>query len=146
MERFDIISDGEKDPHHETAAEIKRYLEYQGKCARIIGSPSQVEDESLADIAIVLGGDGYVIQAAKRFAGTGVPILGVNFGTLGFLTEVEKPKLVQSVDAILEGRYEIDQRIALTARLAKPGVGAATGLAINEFVIAKQDFGHMITA
>ena len=97
-------------------------------------------------MAIVLGGDGYVIQAAKRFAGAGVPIFGVNFGTLGFLTEVEKPRITQALNEILAGRYEVEKRIALTGRLQKPSVGEAIGLAVNEFIIGKQDLGHMITA
>jgi len=146
MQKFYLISDSEKDLHHETAGDIKRYLESHGKYAKIVGSSSQVDYENGADMAIVLGGDGYIIQAAKRFAGAGVPILGVNFGTLGFLTEVEKPRLKQAVDAILAGRYEVEKRIALTGRLQKPSVGEAIGLAVNEFIIGKQDLGHMITA
>lgn len=146
MDKFYIISDDEKDLRHETAAGIKRYLESHGKYAKIVGSPSQVEDEHWADIAIVLGGDGYIIQAAKRFAGADVPILGANFGTLGFLTEVEKPRIQQAVEEILAGHYEVEKRIALTGRLQKQAGGEAIGLAVNEFVIGKQDFGHMITA
>ena len=131
---------------HETANEIKRYLESHGKYAKIVGSPSGIEDKYWADMAIVLGGDGYVIQAAKRFAGADVPILGVNFGTLGFLTEVEKPRIQQTLNEILAGRYEVEKRIALTGRVQKPSLGEVIGLAVNEFIIGKQDLGHMITA
>ena len=82
MKNFQIISDVEKDLHHETASEIKRYLESHEKCAKIVGSSSEVTQIDWADLVIVLGGDGYVIQAAKRFAGSHVPIFGVNFGKL----------------------------------------------------------------
>lgn len=146
MKNFFIISDAEKDLKQETAGEIKRYLESHGKYAKIVGSSSEINDKDWADMAIVLGGDGYVIQAAKRFAGAGVPIFGVNFGTLGFLTEVEKPRITQALNEILAGRYEVEKRIALTGRLQKPSVGEAIGLAVNEFIIGKQDLGHMITA
>lgn len=146
MEKFYLISDDEKDLQYEAAGEIKRYLDSYGKCAKIVSGPAQIQDRCWADMAIVLGGDGYVIQAAKRFAGTGVPILGVNFGTLGFLTEVEKPKLTYALEEILAGRYEVEKRMALTGRLQKQAVGEAIGLAVNEFIIGKQDFGHMITA
>lgn len=146
MEKFYIISDAEKDLQHETANEIKRYLESHGKYAKIVGSPSEIEEKRWADMAIVLGGDGYVIQAAKRFAGANVPILGVNFGTLGFLTEVEKPRIQQALNEILAGNYEVEKRMALTGRVQKPSVGEAIGLAVNEFIIGKQDLGHMITA
>ena len=146
MEKFYIISDAEKDLQHETANEIKRYLESHGKYAKIVGSPTGIEEKCWADMAIVLGGDGYVIQAAKRFAGADVPILGVNFGTLGFLTEVEKPRIQQALNEILAGNYEVEKRMALTGRVQKPSVGEAIGLAVNEFIIGKQDLGHMITA
>lgn len=146
MENFIIISDAEKDIHHETAEEIKRYLASHGKCAKIVGSSAQIEKDKWADMAIVLGGDGYVIQAAKHFAGESVPILGVNFGTLGFLSVVEKPRIHQALDDILQGNYQVERRMALTGRLEKAAAGAAIGLAVNEFIIGKQDFGHMITA
>ena len=146
MKNFQIISDVEKDLHHETASEIKRYLESHEKCAKIVGSSSEVTQIDWADLVIVLGGDGYVIQAAKRFAGSHVPIFGVNFGTLGFLTEVEKPRIQKALYEILSGNYEVEKRMALTGRVQKTSVGEAIGIAINEFIIGKQDFGHMITA
>lgn len=146
MDKFIIIADEKKDINYETAEEIKRYLASHGKCAKIVGSSAQVSEEDCFDMAIVLGGDGYVMQAAKQFAGKNVPILGVNFGTLGFLTEVEKPRIHQALKDVLEGNYEVEQRMALTGRLKKASTGEAIGLAVNEFIIAKQDFGHMITA
>ncbi len=146
MDNFIIISDAEKDIGHETAEDIKRYLESYGKCARIVGDLAQIGGEIRTDMAIVLGGDGSVIQAAKRFAGESLPILGVNFGTLGFLTVVEKPRIHQALDDILRGDYEVEKRMALTGRLEKAASGEASALAVNEFIIGKQDFGRMITA
>lgn len=144
MKHFYIISDKKKDSCHETAQEIKRYLESHGKCAKIVGDSSQVDLRQMTDMAIVLGGDGYVIQAAKRLAGTSVPILGVNFGTLGFLTEVEKPKIYDALDEILSHHYEVECCMAL--RCQKMQEEKRESLAVNEFIIGKQDFGHMITA
>ena len=107
VKNYYIISDEEKDRNYETAQEIKRYLEKHEKCAKIekVSAPEGRED--WADMAVVLGGDGFMIQAAKRFAGRDVPILGVNFGTLGFLTEVERPKIRKALDSILAGRFEV---------------------------------------
>ena len=116
MKNFQIISDVEKDLHHETASEIKRYLESHEKCAKIVGSSSEVTQIDWADLVIVLGGDGYVIQAAKRFAGSHVPIFGVNFGTLGFLTEVEKPRIQKALYEILSGNYEVEKRLPAECR------------------------------
>lgn len=145
MKNFQIISDVEKDIHHETASEIKRYLESHEKCAKIVGSSSEVTQIDWADLVIVLGGDGYVIQAAKRLPAS-CSVFGVNFGTLGFLTEVEKPRIQKALYEILSGNYEVEKRMALTGRVQKTSVGEAIGIAINEFIIGKQDFGHMITA
>lgn len=140
---FYIISGGKKEQNFETSEEIKRYLEKHGKCARIEKMSATVGQEDWADMVIVLGGDGSMIQAAKHFAGRGIPILGVNFGTLGFLTEVERPKIKKALDSILAGRYEVEKRMALTGRLQ--GDDSEARLAVNEFIIGKQDFGHMIT-
>ncbi len=145
MTNFFILSDAKKDHNFETAEEIKRYLENNRKCARIIKVPAPAGGESWADMAIVLGGDGSMIQAAKRFAGKGVPILGVNFGTLGFLTEVEKPKIRTALDSVLAGKFMVEKRMALTGRVLRKSYGEEIGLAVNEFIIGKQDFGHMIT-
>lgn len=146
MENFYIISDEEKDVGYETAEEIKRYLENHKKCATIVGDSSQIPENAVVELAIVLGGDGSVLQTAKRFAGKNIPILGVNFGTLGFLTEVEKPRIKEALDCVLSGQYEIEKRMAITGRVQKKAVGEAISLAINEFIIGKQDFGHMMTA
>lgn len=145
LKNFYIISDVEKDIDHETAEEIKRYLENNEKCARIVGHASLVTDNEWADMVIVLGGDGSVIQASECFAGKNVPILSVNFGTLGFLTEVERPRIKEALDAILAGRYKVEKRMALTGMVHRKNIGEAKGFAVNEFIIGKQDFGHMIT-
>ena len=108
MNCFYIISDTKKDYRLESAEEIKRYLEKNKKCAKIVGNASQVPADDKDSFVIVLGGDGSVLQAAKYLAGTGIPILGVNFGTLGFLTEVEKPRILEALDLILAGHYEIE--------------------------------------
>lgn len=140
---FYIISGGKKEQNYETSEEIKRYLEKHEKCVKIEKMSATVGQEDWADMVIVLGGDGSMIQAAKHFAGRGIPILGVNFGTLGFLTEVERPKIKKALDSILAGRYEVEKRMALTGRLQ--GNDSEARLAVNEFIIGKQDFGHMIT-
>ncbi|MBR1873350.1 MAG: NAD(+)/NADH kinase, partial [Eubacterium sp.] len=92
MKDFVILVDKKKEPGLETAHEIERYLGDQVSSVRVVDDPEKLTDTD-ADIVLVLGGDGTVIQAAKKVAGRDIPILGINFGTLGFLTEVERPKL-----------------------------------------------------
>ncbi len=145
VNNFYIISIEDKDYHQQTAGEIKSYLEKNEKCARIVGSSTEIDDLHWADMAIVLGGDGSVIQAAKHFAGKKVPILGVNFGTLGFLTEVEREGIPEALDSILSGRYEVERRMALAGRIENGDEPKDIGIAANEFIIGKRDVGHMIT-
>ncbi len=145
MNRFCIVSHGEKDVNHESAEEIKRYLENYDKCVKIVGNSTEITDSFQADMVIVLGGDGTVIQAAKRLAGKQIPILGVNFGTLGFLTEVERPRIRQALDAVMAGDYELEQRMALSCHLHSDREEKGH-IAVNEFIVGKRDFGHMITA
>lgn len=129
----------------ETAQEIKRHLENNEKCVRIVRSSSEITNYDEIKVVIVLGGDGSVLQEAKFLAGTGVPMLGVNFGTLGFLTEVEKPRIYEALDQIINGDYEIEKRMAISAtHKAKPGDEPV--IAFNEIIVGKQDFGHMMTA
>ncbi|MBO6107885.1 MAG: NAD(+)/NADH kinase [Eubacterium sp.] len=143
MDDIVILFDKKKDPGQETANELARYLENEVKTVRITSEVSEITDK--ADIVLVLGGDGTVIQAAKQVAGRGIPILGINFGTLGFLTEVERPRLHQAMDELLEGRYTIETRMALTCEIHQEDDIRTVGPVINEFVVCKQDFGHMVT-
>ncbi|MBO5488801.1 MAG: NAD(+)/NADH kinase, partial [Eubacterium sp.] len=129
----------------ETAQEIKRHLEKNEKCVRIVRSSSEITNYDEIKVVIVLGGDGSVLQEAKSLAGTGVPMLGVNFGTLGFLTEVEKPRIYEALDQIIKGDYAIEKRMAISAtHKAKPDDEPV--IAFNEIIVGKQDFGHMMTA
>ncbi len=144
MDNVVIFVDRKKEPGLETAEEIKRILEKQVKNIRIVTEFSEIPSEP-ADIAMVLGGDGTVIQVAKQVAGKNIPILGINFGTLGFLTEVERPKLHVALGELLAGNYEIEKRIALSCEIHQNGRNRVVGPVINEFVVCKRDFGHMIS-
>ena len=144
MEDIVILVDKKKEPGLETANEIARYLEEQVRSVRIIDDVEKIPKHS-ADMVMVLGGDGTVIQVAKKVAGRSTPILGINVGTLGFLTEVERPKLHIALDELLRGNYEIETRMALTCEIHQDGGSRTVGPVINEFVVCKQDFGHMVT-
>ncbi len=100
---------------------------------------------SLIDILVVLGGDGSLLAAARLAAPLGVPILGVNLGHLGFLSEVEEEKVFEAIETVAAGSYRIEQRMMLDACVERDGeqVGRYTGL--NDAVVNKSGFSRMIT-
>ena len=88
------------------------------------------------DLALVLGGDGTLLSAARAVAKAGTLILGVNLGTLGFMTEVPLADLYGALEAIEEGRYIVDCRSMLSCSLVRGGETVATHVALNELVVS----------
>jgi NAD+ kinase len=88
-------------------------------------------------LALVLGGDGTLLSAARAVCGAGTLILGVNLGTLGFLTELAIPDLYPALEAIEKGHYIVDSRAMLTCTLVRGGGAVANHIALNDVVISK---------
>jgi NAD+ kinase len=97
-----------------------------------------------ADLVIAVGGDGTLLQAARLVARHGVPLLGVNRGRLGFLTDVMPENMLTAVDAALRGELERDDRPLLAAQLHSAGGGIAQALALNDVVMQKHDTGRTL--
>jgi NAD+ kinase len=97
-----------------------------------------------ADLMIAIGGDGTLLYAAGLVAQHGVPLLGINRGRLGFLTDVMPQDMLGCVDAALEGRLETDERPLLAACLRQSGGGVAEALALNDVVLQKMAPGRML--
>lgn len=98
-----------------------------------------------ADLVIAIGGDGTLLYAARLVAGRSTPLLGVNRGRLGFLTDVMPEDMLASVDAALAGECLRDDRPLLRAELATAGGGMVSALALNDIVLqASQTGGHLI--
>lgn len=96
-----------------------------------------------ADCVMVLGGDGTIIQAARELAETGVPILGVNLGTVGFLAEVELAYIYKAIDAVMAGKYKLEKRFMLKGRVIKDGKIVYDANALNDIVVAR---GNLVRA
>jgi len=103
---------------------------------RVVEKASLVSEVGLV---LVLGGDGTLLSMADHIgrAGLNVPILGVNFGSLGFLTEVTLPELYPALEAALAGRAPIEERLTLRATIARPSDPSSTEVAVNDVVINK---------
>ena len=98
------------------------------------------------DLAIVLGGDGTLLAMAKTIAESGhdIPILAVNFGSLGFLTEITRPEINESIDAVLNGRATHDQRMMLRAVATRAGQPTLTHMALTDVVFTRTALSRMI--
>jgi NAD+ kinase len=96
------------------------------------------------DLLLVLGGDGTLLSVARLIGARDVPILGVNLGGLGFLTEVTLEELYPILDAVLQGIYEVTHRILLTATVHRQGERIAEYVALNDAVINKGVLARMI--
>ena len=100
---------------------------------------------SRADLMVAVGGDGTLLYAAGLVARHRVPLLGINRGRLGFLTDVMPQDMLGCVDAALEGRLEADERPLLAARLhCKSGEVIGEALALNDVVLQKLATGRML--
>ena len=96
-----------------------------------------------ADCVMVLGGDGTIIQAARELAETGVPILGVNLGTVGFLAEVELAYIYKAIDAVMAGKYKLEKRFMLKGSVIKDAKIVYEANALNDIVVAR---GNLVRA
>ncbi|MEO7206064.1 MAG: NAD(+)/NADH kinase [Steroidobacteraceae bacterium] len=95
-----------------------------------------------ADLIVAIGGDGTLLYAARLVAGHSVPLLGVNRGRLGFLTDVSPASMLEDVDTVLAGGYTEDRRSLLAARLESHNGQMARALALNDVVVNKWETGR----
>ncbi len=117
--------------------------EYIGKRANIyvsqkslktgIKNSEYTDDLSKIDMFIVLGGDGTLLSVAKSASQSGIPVVGINLGRLGFLTEIEKNEIKEGIDRLISGDFVIENRMMLEATL--PDGKKTTSL--NDFVITR---------
>jgi NAD+ kinase len=94
-------------------------------------------------LVIVLGGDGTLLGAARAFAATGTPLLSVNLGFLGFLTEVRLADLYSTLESWCSGCHGVDERAMLHAELWRAGTRLSSYEALNEVVVSKGDIARM---
>jgi NAD+ kinase len=123
-------------------------VELDSETASAIGRREGADREDLpgdADLLIVAGGDGTLLSVARSAAPKRVPILGINFGSLGFLTELQPDESLQGLEAVLQGRFAIDLRQMLRVRLSREGETEREYALLNDVVITKSALARMVT-
>jgi NAD+ kinase len=150
-------------PNHDeawkTACELSDWLEKRG--IALVGQPrvqdegtqaadchiGKVDDERFADesdLIVVLGGDGTMIATARLVGDSDALVLGINYGSLGYLTDFRIEEMFPALEAIFEGEYEIDRRVMLHAEHWRGEEMLATGRVLNDVVINKAALARII--
>ncbi len=156
MKKIGIITNIDKDPELVHTDEIAMWAEEKGcdvllnsSLSRKIGRgmPVSSTDELYenADFVVVLGGDGTILKVARGTAKYSTPILGINFGTLGYLADVEKADAKVAIEKVLEGNYKIEKRMMLEAYIERGCVSHDTQLALNEVCVNNANISRMIS-
>lgn len=115
--------------------------------AAIIGSASTYKKNEVpaaADLIIVLGGDGTLLSVARLVEGKDVPLLGVNLGSLGFMTEVTIGELFPVLDDVLTGHFTVSERVMLNCHVHRQGERIAQAVVLNDVVINKGALARII--
>jgi Predicted sugar kinase len=156
MNRFLIITNKEKDIDFSVTKKIVAYIENAGKSVSLSslsvftdGYDFQTIPPDI-DCAIVLGGDGTLIQAANDLMVYDIPILGVNLGTLGFLAEIEKHHVEEALDRLFCDDYKIEKRIMVEGNIIyntqiPDRFRRTTCHALNDIVITRKGFSRIIS-
>ena len=110
-----------------------------------ISSFDTFDNNFSGDIAISLGGDGTLLATANRIGNRQIPILGINLGRLGFLTDVQAHELYNLDDIILNKKYKIEDRMVLRAEITNNNHTSLTEYSLNEIAVLKQDLSSMIS-
>jgi len=98
----------------------------------------------VSDLAIVLGGDGTMLTAARALLDYGTPLAGINRGGLGFLTDICANDMLAGMESILAGEYTLEQRIMLGATVVRNGKALSEGRAFNDVVVSKGTLAQLI--
>ncbi|MFO0752584.1 MAG: NAD(+)/NADH kinase [Thermodesulfovibrionales bacterium] len=152
MKRVGVIC---KRPKTEPVALLKELLPWltQKGCEVLLDSETAdalslagypgTEIPGRADMIIVLGGDGTMLGVARLVAGRDIPILGINLGGLGFITEVNRDEIFSAVEKALSGDYRVEERIMLSARVSRSGEAFPDFAVLNDVVINKGALARM---
>jgi len=140
-------------PHHDearaTAEQLSVWL--RDRNLKQVGDTLSASDArreptviSDADLIVVLGGDGTMISVARMVGDADVPILGVNYGSLGYLTDFRIEEMFSALESIVDGEYDIDRRVMLDVELWRNAGKIASGRVLNDIVVNKAALARII--
>ena len=157
MDRYLIITNKSKDIDYHVTNKIAAYIEEAGKQVFLATSFQDIFDIDTSvmnkgiECAIVLGGDGTIIQTANDIMTYNIPILGVNLGTVGFLAEIEEHNVYEALDCLFEDKFQIEPRMMIQGELhlslenQKDNRDKEVGCVLNDIVITRKGFSRIIS-
>jgi NAD+ kinase len=137
MKNFYIYTNQTKDDNGETTQYIRDYIHLKGGVCT-----DTVNDK--VEAIIVLGGDGTMLRAAREYVGFHIPFIGVNLGTLGYMTEVDKEDIAPAIDSLMADNYDIESRMMLSGIPVINGASSNPQIALNDIVINRKGALHVI--
>lgn len=142
MKHFLIYTNHHKDTDGKTTGRIMDYLKLKGQKVTLITDEDgcRFREEEIpqdADCMLVLGGDGTVLQAARDNKVAKLPLIGVDMGTLGYLTEIEPTSVEVALDKLIAGDFQIESRMMLTGQVYRNGEKILEDQALNDIVISR---------
>lgn len=157
MRNFLIATNFIKDKNLFLTSKIEHYIAmHGGRCKRIIGEEGtyekkedisfRMEDDENFDCIIALGGDGTILKVSRDLRHLNIPIVGVNLGTLGFLTEIEPEQIYPVLDRLLTDDYELEERMNICGTVHKEGANGFLhqDVALNDIVVSRAGFSRVI--
>jgi NAD+ kinase len=142
-----IVSKKHKKSAWQAGQELQQWLAARGvKANHLVNEPEPHVPPLPSETAgiVVLGGDGTLLSVARHYASLEVPIFGVNVGGLGFLTEISLDELYPSMEKVLAGKYAVEERMMLTARLHRQGKVSWEKHFLNDAVINKGALARIV--
>lgn len=115
--------------------------------AELIGEPGKLSIAKLgtkADLLVVLGGDGTILQVVSGLQETIKPVFGINIGSLGFLTCLNSSAFREAVEAIVSGRFDFSDRVLISIEVSAPNMPGTRMLALNDAVISRGEISRLI--
>ncbi len=135
---------------------LAKFLRREGYVVVVEKTSAEVIDEDVGpresfdeignhiDLAIVVGGDGTLLHIARKLLQHVVPLVGVNLGRLGFLTDIPAENMTKAIKKILDGEFETEERFLLSAEIMRAGKIVCASLAFNDVIIGKGELSRMI--
>ena len=155
MKKFALLTNYSKDKRLVYTRMIKTYITENGGSywiPRYISEPDKDGDQRYdfsdmpgdIECVLVLGGDGTLLQAARELLQRHIPLLGINLGTLGFLTSAEKSELPKCLDSVLDDSCSIDERMMLEGVVYHGSEKIQMNIALNDVIIARAGFSRLV--